>query len=138
LTPPQLTYTQSSVAFPTLPPRDREIDHVNVQGPESSIEFVWIRLGDEGRYPHGALQLTAFSDAFRTLLHPGITSIIFDLSKEDDDARRDISPDALIERLEAVGAEPSHYHLRGLDRPGLSLGERNQLHERIARAREWE
>lgn len=129
-----LVYTQKSVAFPTLPAYDRELDDINVSGPQSSIKFAWVALSS---FEGGALKVEAFSDSFATLLDPRIVRIV---AKAQRARRRnkDVSPGLLIKWLEEEGAIPSSYHLQHVDNGNLTDKQREELAQRIELARSYE
>lgn len=126
-----LSYTQHSVAFAILSPGERIIDSINVNGADSSIEFEWVSLGEQ--WPNGALKVNAFSDAFPILLDSRILDLLGELRRKRD-RNRDVTPQVLIEMLEARGATPSTYHLRGLDDGNLSLAAKERLQKKMEKA----
>lgn len=98
------SYTQTSVAFPNNPKRAHVIDELGVHLDDTGSEFYfrWHELGP--RYPHGALRVECFADGIRALQR--VLPVVLALEHEGD-----VSPQRVIEMLEAVGVTPSHYHL---------------------------
>lgn len=133
-----IIYTQRTVAFPSLPPRERELDDLNVSISDrnGSIEFAWIDLSG---FPSGALQVTAFTDSFGVLQDARIQLVLQRIQR-----RRSTTPDMnarqLIELLEEEGAIPSHYHVSGLLRrdEANEPGERQRLQGLYERAKALE
>lgn len=129
-----LVYTQTSVAFPILLPRDRELESIDVQGLASSIQLEWIKLGPS--WPIGALQIRAFTDALPTLLDPRIQRVLDRIRRRRKSDEVDAA--TVVSWLEKEGAIPSIYHLRGLDTGNLSMADKAVLQKRIEIARRYE
>lgn len=107
-----ILYTQYSVAFPSLSPRERELDELNVSisGRNGSIRFAWVDLSG---YPTGALKVESFSDSIGVLSDARIGFVVRSIGTRRRH-NRDVQPAKVIELLEDQGAIPSHYHVRGL------------------------
>jgi hypothetical protein len=133
------TYTQHTVAFPTLPLREHVVDDVSVSfaakggGTHGEFTVEWVGLSSFG--PHGAFRVKAFGDGLGALLDPRILGLMEALRKMDDEEQNEVSPARFIEMLEAAGVRPSIYHLRGLDDGNLSLAEKDKLEKRMAALR---
>jgi hypothetical protein len=117
------TYTQYTVAFPTLPFRDSVIEEIGVSfdakggGTHGEFTFRWYDFGGMHPYDkrdHRALRVEAFTDGgISAMLDDRLLSILRRLSRR----RRDIpevTPDTLVQMLEEVGVRASVHQLRGL------------------------
>ena len=149
-------YTQRSVAWPRNPARhDSELDDIGVSfdakggGTHGEFRFSWVEFtqpksiwdykGDGPKvrhpaYPHGALKIEVFSDAFGAILDDRIIDMLRVIARMQE-KRRDMSPEKLIAMLEAAGVKPSQHHLRGRLEQNLYDGpaERRAIEREIAR-----
>lgn len=123
-----LVYTQRSVAFPILGPREGSLDDIDLYGPKASIQFDWIKLGSS--HPNGALQIRSFTDSLPTLLDPRVQRVLARIKRQGE-RNKEITPSVLIRWLEDEGAVPLVYHLRGLDTGNLSLADKAELQRKI-------
>lgn len=109
------TYTQFTVAFPTLSRQEETIDEISVGfdakggGTHGEFVFKWRDFG-----PSRALQVCAFTDGgIAAMLDDRILPVLRMLA-----ARRhtlpEVTPEWLILRLEETGARPSLHQLKGL------------------------
>jgi hypothetical protein len=116
------TYTQYTVAFPTLPMRDGMIEEVNVSfdakggGTHGEFSFRWFdfdKLHPRDKEDRRALCVRAFTDGISAMLDERLLAILRRLARRKRDIP-EVTPDTLIQMLEEVGVRASKYHLNGL------------------------
>lgn len=140
------TYTQNSVAFPTVALHTRgAVDDINIsfdaEGGGTYGEFTveWIDLKSAGRKEEPpALRLKLFTDGMGAFYDERVQRV-FDRIRRLPQARRDVSPERLIEMLEEEGIGPSLHHLRGMVEHGdLPHEQRVEVERKLAKMRKRE
>jgi hypothetical protein len=138
------TYTQYTVAFPTLVMHERDVvEEINVSfnakggGTHGEFRFVWYEFHRANGSPERALRVEAFTDGMAAMLDERLLSILRTLANRKV-SLPEITPTQLIEKLEEVGVRPSTYQLQGLyekshGRPGFWPKEAQRQYEALRR-----
>lgn len=138
---PRVTYTLHSVAFPQVPLHERIVNDVSIsfgrEGEWEHAEFVvsWYDPSIFGGKT--TLKVGFFGESLHALDHPVVQALIAGIRKARD-GDIDPSPETVVEILDAAGAHPTHYHLRGLAERATTVEERAALQKRYEAAKRAE
>jgi len=120
------TYTQHTVAWPSLTLPDRVMEDMGISfdakggGTHGEFFFRWYNLGNnpslwgggdrgEPYYPNGALRVECFTDGLTAMMDDRVQAVLDNLRKHN----RNPTPAKLIQILEANGISASEHHKRG-------------------------
>lgn len=118
-----LTYTQQSVAFPTVK-RDGVLDEVGLHLTGGEMWVEW-----SGKRP--SLVLRCYDESLHLLLDHRVQDVLAAVHRLYKGAEY-ATPAMFIDLLDQQGAVPTHYHIQGLlNQEGLSLEDRAALERKL-------